>query len=644
MEITVKTCLFAKRDVNVYSCHITKVKKNRIILYFCTKLMKLFLKIFFVLSSFAFYSGIKAQGYRLSIHLSKEDSLTAGNTFPYERFYQNEAEQNRDINNEIKYWRGLSYLTCSIDSTWVSKEGKHLALHIGQPIKLALLTYENIPKEILYSAGYNVIKQGKELASFKLINRLNSKILKHYENHGYPFALLNLSNIQSSTSGIELTYTLDPFKKQVFDSIRIDGNLTIKRSFLENYLEIKEGDDYNETAFQQIDRKLKALSFVQVTAPTELYFSNEKAHIIIHTNKRKSDKINGLLGFAPNSNNKKKGLLLTGEFDLELHNLFNSAEEFSLSFKSFLERSQKFETKIGIPYILSRPIFSKKIFSIPIGVEAEFNMFKSDTLFLNLNTKFSLNYLINTGDKLGFYYQNLSTNLISVDTVLIRNTKQLPLTNSVKTNYYGLEFTRSRLDYPFNPRKGLSLHFSGAMGIKRITKHRDIQRLKFIENGQETSIYDSLQLRFNQFNLNTKIDYYLPIGKSSTILFSGTAQSILADKVYANEQIRLGGFGNLRGFDEESIFATSYGLINLEYRYLLGINSYLQLFWNGAYIKNDATTIASLEEDMPFGFGAGISFETAAGIFNIAYALGRQQNNQIDLRTAKIHFGLTGYF
>ncbi len=531
-----------------------------------------------------------------------------------------------------------------MDSSWNIKEEKHISLCLGKPIKLALLSYENVPKEVLYGAGYNVVKQGKELASYKLINRLNSKILKHYENHGYPFALLNLSKVSSNTNGVSITYSLDPYKKQVFDSIRIDGNLVIKKSFLENYLEIKEGEDYSEISFSQIDRKLKALSFVQVTAPTELYFSNEKAHIIIHTNKRKSDKINGLIGFAPNSNNKKKGLLITGEFDLELHNLFKSAEEFSLNFKSFLERSQKFETKIGVPYVLSRPIFSKKIFSIPIGVEAEFNMFKSDTLFLNLNTKLSLNYLISSGDKLSFFYQNLSTNLITVDTVQIRINEQLPQTNSVKTNYYGLEFSRSRLDYPFNPRKGLSLHFAGAMGIKKIIKHRDIQRLKFVKNGESTSIYDSLKLRFNQYNLNTKIEYYLPIGNSSTFLFSGTAQSIIADKVYENEQIRLGGFGNLRGFDEESIYATTYGLINLEYRYLLGLNSYMQFFWNGAYIKNDATTISSLKEDTPFGFGAGISFETAAGIFNIAYALGRQQNNPIELRTAKIHFGLTGYF
>ena len=260
--------------------------------------------------------------------------------------------------------------------------------------------------------------------------------------------------------------------------------------------------------------------------------------------------------------------------------------------------------------------------------------------FLYLSYAASVAVLIS----IGFFYESNSTNLIYVDTVQIRISKSLPSTNSVKTNYYGLEFSRERLDYKFNPRKGISLSFKGAMGIKKIVTHKDIAKVRYTENGQEKGVYDGLKLRFNQYNLAGKVDYYLPIGRSSTMLFSFLGESLVADNIYVNEQHRLGGFGNLRGFDEESLFATSYGLLNLEYRYLLSRNSFIQLFWNGAYLKNNAIENVVVKEDTPFGFGAGINFETSSGIFNIAYALGRQQNNPIEFRTAKIHFGLTGYF
>jgi hypothetical protein len=48
--------------------------------------------------------------------------------------------------------------------------------------------------------------------------------------------------------------------------------------------------------------------------------------------------------------------------------------------------------------------------------------------------------------------------------------------------------------------------------------------------------------------------------------------------------------------------------------------------------------------DTPMGFGTGITFETKLGIFSLNYALGKEFNNQIVFRAAKIHFGLINYF
>lgn len=575
-----------------------------------------------------------AQGFETIFHLSKADSITAGMTYATTRFTTTEEEQEMEVKKEIAFWRSQSFLSANIDSTWRKDNEKHVALYIGKSVQFAALNFTNIPEEVLYSIGYNPALLRKEQVSQKSISRFTDRILGYYENHGYPFAQLYVTKFENTTKGLNLTYSLDPYKKQTFDSIRIQGSAKVSKKFLENFLQIVEGEDYNESLVNQIDRKLKTLAFLELTNTTELYFSNDLAHIVIHADKRKSDNINGLIGFAPNSNNKEKGLLVTGEFDLKLHNLFQSAKEFSLSWKSFLERSQKLHVGAGIPFI----------FSSPIGIQSEFNLLKSDTLFLNLNTKFAVNYLLQSGDKLSMYYENQSTSLISVDTNAIRAQKTLPSTNSVRTNYYGMEFQKSRLDYPFNPRKGYNIYLKGAMGFKKVIKDNRISKIKFTENGATTTLYDSAQLKFNQYNLATNIDYFIPLGRASTFLISANVETLIADKIYLNEQIRLGGFSSLRGFDEESIFATSYGILNLEYRYLLGLNSYIQLFWNGAYIKNNVDENTGIKEDTPYGFGAGISFETKGGIFNIAYAIGKQQNNPIEFKTAKVHFGLTGYF
>jgi hypothetical protein len=71
-------------------------------------------------------------------------------------------------------------------------------------------------------------------------------------------------------------------------------------------------------------------------------------------------------------------------------------------------------------------------------------------------------------------------------------------------------------------------------------------------------------------------------------------------------------------------------------------NSNIFLFASRAYLENISANKRII--DRPLSFGSGISFETKAGIFNLTYALGKQLNNPIILRAAKIHFGIVSLF
>jgi hypothetical protein len=47
---------------------------------------------------------------------------------------------------------------------------------------------------------------------------------------------------------------------------------------------------------------------------------------------------------------------------------------------------------------------------------------------------------------------------------------------------------------------------------------------------------------------------------------------------------------------------------------------------------------------MPYSVGLGMSFETKSGQFNISYAVGTMQKQDIQLKNSKIHFGYVNYF
>jgi hemolysin activation/secretion protein len=113
--------------------------------------------------------------------------------------------------------------------------------------------------------------------------------------------------------------------------------------------------------------------------------------------------------------------------------------------------------------------------------------------------------------------------------------------------------------------------------------------------------------------------------------------------VYANEQYRLGGNKRLRGFDEESLFATRFVITTLEYRLLLSQNAFLSAFSDYGYLEN--LTDRNRFFLHPWGLGAGLNLETQAGIFGISLAVGRRDAGQaVDWRAPKFHLGYVNLF
>lgn len=116
----------------------------------------------------------------------------------------------------------------------------------------------------------------------------------------------------------------------------------------------------------------------------------------------------------------------------------------------------------------------------------------------------------------------------------------------------------------------------------------------------------------------------------------------LNENMFRNEIYRIGGLKTLRGFDEQAIFATGFAIGTIEYRFILEQNSNVFVFFDQAYYEDK--TREDVLSDTPFGFGAGVNFETNAGVFSLTYALGKQFDNNISFRGGKVHFGFISFF
>ena len=209
---------------------------------------------------------------------------------------------------------------------------------------------------------------------------------------------------------------------------------------------------------------------------------------------------------------------------------------------------------------------------------------------------------------------------------------ELPTDIDYNTHIYGLEMVFSKLDYLFNPRKGYAFSVTASVGQRNIIKNNNIA----------DSLYNNIALSSLQLQFSGKFDIYFPIKKRWVWYLGAKAGHIQANQLFENEIFRLGGLKTLRGFDHQSIFASTYGIINNELRFIFGKKSYLQVFFDVAWYESKLNN--TYHSDIPFGFGAGISFDTRAGIFAFNYALGKQLNNPIKFNSGKITFGYTALF
>ena len=537
----------------------------------------------------------------------------------------------RELKKMVHFYHLNGYLETNLDSiAWINKKVTPY-FHFGSKYKVI---YKYNHYDSLQTIKNELDFQNTVLDSQQLINKIRV-VLNGLENNGYPFATFKIDSIIQIQEKLEINYSFNKEQYFVYDSLHKDGDVQVKKKFIEAVTGMKEGKPYNEKEFLKAQSRLNQLPFLySERAPIMAFMTGGKARPYYVLNKRKSDQVNALIGLAPSIGNSKQNIVFTGEFLLKLNHLFQSGKQFSLNWRSFQARSQDLKSHVNLPYLFNRPI----------GVNAAIELIKFDTIFTTFQRQLGFQYFTSGLNGLSFFYQVHSTNLNTIDTVQIRNTKEFPVTNAVLNKQYGVAFNFNFLDQIFNPRKGWLLEGSLSAGRKEILKETNIEKIKFNDGNQFYTLYDSNQLVFNQYRIKIQSDFYIPIFRKSTIKLGVKAEHIIAPTIYFNETIRTGGINSLKGFNEQSIFATNFNLLELEYRYILGQNSFLRAFWNGAYYEDRTITQKQLITDTPWGFGVGANIETKAGILNIIYALGKEKNNNFDFRTGKIHFGISSYF
>lgn len=571
--------------------------------------------LFFLLSLF-FSGSLLAQGYALQVHFRAE--LPFLKKIKIQTNFQTVRDREKELQRLLYLFYDNAYLTASCDSTVSDSLKMDVWIRPGSQYKWALLGKGNVEEEVLSAVGYREKLYNNRPLNYKNVRRLEERILRYYENNGHPFATIQLDSVRILGTSIQAVLLLNKNSEEHIDSVLIKGTARVSSVYLNNYLGIKPGSLYDESQLQKVNIRLKELPFVTLVKPSSVQFTNKFNKLVLHIDKRRASQFDGILGILPDNVTGK--ILFTGDVRLKLQNALSRGELIELNWKKLQTQTQDLKVHLMYPFL----------FRTPFGIDYQIKLYKRDTTYIDVNQTVGLHYLLKGGNYIQLFYNNKTSDLLS--TKGLESATVLPPYADVRNNMYGLGYKYEQLDYRLNPRKGFSVTADLSTGTKTIRKNSKLN----------PALYDGIVLKSTQYQGDIDAAVFLPFGKRSTLKISDQAAFLYGQSIFANELFRIGGLKSLRGFDEESIYATAYSIGSLEYHFLLEQNSYLYLFGDAAWYENNA--VGQYVQDTPFGFGAGISFETKAGIFSINYALGRQFNNPIELKSGKIHFGIVNYF
>ena len=573
--------------------------------------------------------------YGLRLYAIDRDSVFLTEELAVPSAFSDRYACSNYINKLALDLRAKGYVTASLDSVHYDSTFATAVIFIGDTYKWATIDTKNIDAQILDAIGWREKNFVEKPMDFDQLKTWQEKILVYLENNGYPFAKVFLDSLQIEDEKISALLKLDKGHQYKIDSIRVNGEVKISNIFLQKYLDLPDGSLYNREKLRRISKKLLDLPYVQEEKPSDLSLLSMGSILNLYLKPKRSSQVNVLLGFLPNNDQlTSKKLLITGEANVNLHNALGQGETIGLNWQQLQVKSPRLNILYQHPYL----------FNTPIGLDFAFDMFRKDSTFVNINLQLGAQYMLSTTQSGKLFIQKFQTILNAVNVATILQTHQLPEDADVNSVNVGIDYSFNNTDYRLNPRKGNEVHIIGSVGTKKIKKNDQIVALKDPGNPAYdfSSLYDTVKLKSYQFRIILSAAKYFQLGKQSTIKGAFNGAVFQSANIFRNELFQIGGYKLLRGFDEESQYLSKYAIGTMEYHYLIGMNSYFYTLFDGGWGQNN-----SLNRNISytyFGAGLGLSFETKVGIFNLAWAVGKRSDTQLNLRQSKIHFGFVNYF
>jgi translocation and assembly module TamA len=521
-----------------------------------------------------------------------------------------------------------AYLLASADGMRWGRDTVRAQLYVGEQFHWAYLRNGNLGDGLLTRAGYR--EKFFRHAPWHPADwaALQERVLTEAENQGYPFATVGLDSVRLNGHDIAGRVVLKRGPAITFDSLQIVGNSKTKKRFLTKYLQLFPGAPYSQQRVDAAAVLLRQLPYVRLRAEPEVRFARGRARVYLLLDERSSNQFDAIVGLLPNTGTAG-GFQFTGDVNINLRNLRGGGKQIGLQWRKVDALTQSLDANYLHP----------NFFGTPLEVGGTFNLYKQTDNYLTIRPRLQVTYPTARAGRLTFFAEQRSSRLLldSMGYDGVKNRNVLPDYIDSEANSYGIAYARTNLDDLYFPHRGIFMSVQGGAGTKTIRQNANISE----------ALYAGVALRTTQYTFSARGERYFALGRQGVLLARLRGEGLFNQQYFLNDLFRLGGLNSLRGFSENQFYTNAYGVGTLEFRQFTGSEGYVFVFVDQAVLQayqSDLTQGRSL--DQPTGLGTGISFRTAAGLFQFVYSVGRSSfaGQQLGLSSSKIHFGLTSRF
>ena len=549
-----------------------------------------------------FLNFLSAQNLRLSVEFEDSNSQALIDSLSIPENFINYKELKNSSDTIFKNIQRIGYLEAAYKTLNKKNDSTYIVTYVlGKKYKYIKLYYTNADfnREEIEQLSDKITNDYFIIPFSELENTLQS-LVNYKTSKGFSFARINLDKIT-----VEKNYTLKANLvlktkiKRKINKVIVKGYSKFPKSYLKHYVGLRSGSVYSNDKLLAYNNVLSTLGFVSVVKTPEILFKKDSTIVYLYLKKKKNNLFDGVLGLSNNENNDK--LIINGYLNIELVNNLNFGERFVINYRADGNDQQNFRAFLKMPYL----------FKSPVGVDLELMIFKRDSSFVTTSQNINVVYQINPNSS-GFvgYKSYESSNLLDENEIN-------PLVED-----YNSKFFQFGGNYSVNQNSKLfpiKSYFSLNTQIgSRITTENNVSQLKF----------DAILQHI--FNLDFKNSIYL---KNKTRYFS-------SNDYFINELFRFGGINSIRGFEENSIDATFYSVLNSEYRYRINNNTYINSIIDAAYFENKLQVVS----EYLYSFGLGIGLNTKAGFLKFGIANGNVTNQDFSFSNTKLHFSIISKF